>query len=103
MKYSPQKLRSNHRRCSVRKGFLRNSAKFTGKQERLWDRCFPVNFVKFLRTPFFNKTSLVAATEAYTYSAITRRTMYTCAKLYKDLEKLSLYQSCLIAKFLKQY
>ena len=22
-------------------------------KERLWHRCFPVNFVKFLRTPFF--------------------------------------------------
>ena len=59
-------------RCSVEKGFLRNFEKFTGKQlfqslffnkvavrrpaillkERLWHRCFPVNFAKFLRTPF---------------------------------------------------
>ena len=23
------------------------------KKKRLWHRCFPVNFVKFLRTPFF--------------------------------------------------
>ena len=40
--------RSSHRRCSVRKGALRNFAKFTGKH--LWHRCF-VNFAKFLRTP----------------------------------------------------
>ena len=57
-------------RCSVKKGDLRNFAKFTGKhlcqshsfnkvvgwglllKERLWHRCFPVNFVKFLRTRF---------------------------------------------------
>ena len=42
---------------------LRNFAKFTGKplclraatllKKRLWDSVFPVNFVKFLRTPFF--------------------------------------------------
>ena len=55
-----------------RKGVLRNFAKFTGKQlcqslffnkvaglgpafclkKRIWHRCFPVNFVKFFRTPF---------------------------------------------------
>ena len=65
--------RSSHRRCSVRKGVLRNFAKFTGKhlcqslffnevtglgpatllEKRLWHRYFPVNFVKFLRTLFY--------------------------------------------------
>ena len=64
------------RRCSVKKGFLRNFTKFTGKQlgqslifnkvaglrpatllkKRLWYRCFLVNFVKFLRTPFLQNT-----------------------------------------------
>ena len=64
--------RSSHQRCSVRKGVLRNFAKFTGKhlcqvlfynkvagpepatllKKRLWHRCFPMNFAKFLRTPF---------------------------------------------------
>ena len=59
------------------KGVLRNFAKFRGKQlwqslffnkvaglrpatllkKRLWQRCFPVNFVKFLRTPFLQNTS----------------------------------------------
>ena len=67
--------RSSHQRCSMRKGVLRNFAKFTGKhlgqslffnkvvglrpaallKRRLWPRCFPVNFVKFLRTPFFTE------------------------------------------------
>ena len=61
---------SSHQTCSVRKGVLRNFAKFTGKhlcqslffnkvadlgsatllKERLWHRCFPVNFAKFLGT-----------------------------------------------------
>ena len=70
-------FRSSHRRCSLRKGVLRNFTKFTGKhlcqslyfnkvaglktatllKSRFWHRCFPVNFVKFLRTPFLSNTS----------------------------------------------
>ena len=70
-------FRSSHRRCSVRKGVLGNFIKFTGKhlcqnvffnkvaglrpatllKRRLWHRCFPVNFVKFLRTTFLQNTS----------------------------------------------
>ena len=69
--------RSSHPRCSVRKGVLRNFVKFTRKhlchsiffnkvpglrpatllKNRLWHRCFPVNFAKFLRTPFLQNTS----------------------------------------------
>ena len=64
-------FRSNHSRCSVKKGVLKNFSKSTGKhlcqslfnkvaglrsatllKRRLWHRCFPVNFAKFLRTPF---------------------------------------------------
>ena len=64
--------RSSHQRWSVKKGVLRNVANFTGKhlcqslfyhksagpkpaillKKRLWHRCFPMNFAKFLRTPF---------------------------------------------------
>ena len=66
--------KSSHRICSVRKGVLRNFAKFTGKhlchslffnkvaskvcnfiEKRLWHRCFPVTFTKFLRTPFLTE------------------------------------------------
>ena len=58
--------RSSHRRCSGKKGVLRNFPKVTEKhlyqslfffwtcnfiKTRLWNRCFPVNFTKFLRTP----------------------------------------------------
>ena len=69
--------RSNHRRCSVRKGVLRNFAKVTEKQlchslflnkvaglravtllkKRLWYRCFLVNFAKFSTTSFLQNTS----------------------------------------------
>ena len=58
-----------------KKGVLRNFVKFTGKhlcqslffnkvaglrpttllKKRPWHRCLPVNFAKFLRTPFFTK------------------------------------------------
>ena len=68
--------RSRHRRCSVKKDVLRNFAKFTGKhlrqslffkkiaalrpatllKKKLWQSCFPVNFAKFLRTPFLQNT-----------------------------------------------
>ena len=44
----------SHRRCSVRKGVLRPA---TLLKKCLWHRCFPVNFAKFLRAPFY-KTSL---------------------------------------------
>ena len=67
--------RSSHQSCSVKKSVLRNFKKFTGKhlcqslffnnvaglrpatllKKRLWHRCFPVNFVKFLRTPFLTE------------------------------------------------
>ena len=39
-------------RCSVKKMFLEISQKKIQKK-RLWYRCFLVNFVKFLRTPFY--------------------------------------------------
>ena len=61
------------RKSSIKKGVLKNFAKFTRKhlyqnhflnkvaglglqlywKRDLWQRCFPVNFAKFLRTPFF--------------------------------------------------
>ena len=62
-------------------GVLRNFVKFTGKhlerdsflitlqasdlqlyqKNSIWHRCFPVNFAKFLRTPFFCRPHLLAA------------------------------------------
>ena len=77
-KLSPLTLitaRSSHQGCSVKRRVLRNFAKFTGKhpcqtlflnkvadlkpitllKKRLWHRCFPVNFAKFLRTPFLTE------------------------------------------------
>ena len=71
------KYRSCHQWCSVKKGVLKCFAKSTGKhlwqslffdkvaglrsatslKKRLWHRCFPVNFAKFLRTSFLQNTS----------------------------------------------
>ena len=59
----------------MKRDVLRNFAKFTGKhlsqslffnevaglgavillKKRLWHRCFPLNFAKFLRTPFLTE------------------------------------------------
>ena len=63
-------FRSSHQKCPIQTCILQNFTKFTGKQHRqslnfnkvaglrpatllknrAWNRCFPVNFVKFLRT-----------------------------------------------------
>ena len=69
-------FRSSRQRCSIyEKGVFRSFVKFTGKHQcqslffvseprpatllkkRLLKRCFPVNFTKFLRTPFLQNTS----------------------------------------------
>ena len=54
---SPHPNRRSQQRCSVKKGVLKNFTKkslrpATLLKKRPWHRCFPVNFVKFLRTPF---------------------------------------------------
>ena len=75
--------RSSHRRCSVRKGVLRNFAKFTGKhlsqgllfnkaaglrpatllKKRLWHRCFPVNFATSKNTYFYRTLPVAASVD----------------------------------------
>ena len=61
------KITSSRPKVLCKKGVLRNFSKFTGKhlclrptdllKKRLWHRCFPVNFTKFLRTPFSQNAS----------------------------------------------
>ena len=63
-------FRSSRQEVFCKKSVLKNSVKFTGKhlcqslffnkslfstllKKRFYRRCFSVNFVKFLRTPFF--------------------------------------------------
>ena len=70
-------FRSSYRKCSVKGGVLKNLAKFTEKHlcqclffnkvaglrpanlliKRLRHSCFPVNFAKFLKTPFLQNFS----------------------------------------------
>ena len=69
-----KKIRSSRPDMFSEKVVLRNFAKFTGKhlfqslffnkvagapaillKKRLWQMCFPMNFKKFLRTPFFTE------------------------------------------------
>ena len=65
-----RKSRSTQRRCSVKEGMQRPAQVFSCKyceifkdsyfEKHLWTaghRCFPVNFAKFLRTPFLQNTS----------------------------------------------
>ena len=59
-------FRSSHQRSSMKKGVLRNFAKFTGKylcQSLFFNKvaglrygCFPVNFAKFLRPPLLENS-----------------------------------------------
>ena len=72
-KHTTNKFRSSHTEVFCKECVLRNFAKFTGKQKchsfffnkvaapelanllkkRHWHRCFPVNFVQFIRAPLF--------------------------------------------------
>ena len=72
MCFSVSTFRGSHRRCSVKKGVLRNLAKFTGKylcqslffnkvaglrpatllNKKLWHMCFSVNFRKVSKNTF---------------------------------------------------
>ena len=69
-------IRSSRPEVFCKKGVLTDFAKFTGKhlcqrlffnkvagllKKSLSHRCFPVNFAKFLRTPFFSRTPPVGA------------------------------------------
>ena len=66
--------RSSHRRCSVNP---RKSA--TLLKRRLWHRCFPVNFAKFLWTAFLQKTSARLLLDRIKYS--WQNLLYICALL----------------------
>ena len=75
---------------SCKKGVLRNFAKFTGKRlchrpvtslkKRLWYRCFPVSFAKFLRTPFLQNTSRQLFLKKAMYKKLTYFKAWTVSK-----------------------
>ena len=54
-------------------------------KKRLWHRCFPVNFAKFLRTTFFRRTSLVAA------SRLIASSFYSYGKLWLLTVEISFF------------
>ena len=65
------KFNKIHRKTPVPESYLK---------KRLWHMYFPVNFVKFLRTPFFYRTPLVAA---FDNSVLWLSTVnYFCKALY---------------------
>ena len=98
-------FRSSHHKCSMWKGVLRNFTKFTGKhlcqslfliklqasacnfiKKRLWHRCFHVNFVKFIRTPFY-RTLVVAASSFFKFWFSTNKISWWKEILMKLSEK----------------
>ena len=52
-------------------------------KKRLWHRCIPVNFVKSLRTPFFHKTTPVAASELSDVDLSSKRTLSSVLRFLK--------------------
>ena len=84
-------FRSSHQKCSMQIGVLRNFTKFIGKhlcqsfffnkvpglrpaillKKRLWHRYFPMNFVRFLTTPFL-LTPLVVASIVWKMKGVTK-------------------------------
>ena len=102
-----------------KKGALRNFANFTGKQlcqslffikvacvrpvtlskKRLWHRCFPVNFAKFLRTSFSQNTSrqlLVnyKSCENYISFFLARSSYYLVCRQIKCCDQFSKSTKC---------
>ena len=54
----------------------------TSLKKRFWHRCFPVNFVTFLRTPFLQKTS--GGCFCILFSSI-EKTYFMTARDFSDL------------------
>ena len=91
-----------------KKSVLRDFAKLTGKhlcqslffnevlKNRLWDRCFSVNFAKLLRTPFFMehlRWLLLTSLECKTY--IIDKVIPKAKKLIKVKKQFQIAYTCL--------
>ena len=95
--------------CSVKKMFIKNFTKFTGKhlcqslffnkvaglrtgtllKERLWHSCFPVNFAKFVRTPFLTEhLRWLLLYLVYTYVSLIPASFIFSIKLCQSLSNL---------------
>ena len=98
--------RSNHRRCPIKELALQNFAKFRRKhmcwslffnkvadlrpqvcltllKKRLRQRRFPLNFVKFLRTPFSQNTSEQVLLTALTKAVLENFVKFPVTKSFK--------------------
>ena len=94
----------------MRKGILRNFAKFTGKhlyqslfqegcgpeacnfiKKRVWHRCFPVNCAKFLRTPFLQNNS----GRLLQHLATVLKVWIFCFSIRKNFKKECQWRDCL--------
>ena len=100
--------RSSRPEVFCKKGALRNFTKFTRKhlyqglffnkvaglrpatslKKRPWQRCFPMNFVKFSRAPFSHRTHLVAASELR-QSIQERTNQNLCRAAFKKFEVIA--------------
>ena len=93
---SHRRCRSNHRRFSVRKDVFKNFANFIGKQlcwslflwrcrppackffkKRLQHKCFPVKFVKLLRTPILKIFRKRLLPEVFYKKAVFKTSQYS--------------------------
>ena len=100
--YNFVKVKDSRPEVFCKKGVLWNFSKFTGKhlyqslffnrvaglravtslKKRLWHRCFPISFAKFLKTPFLQNTSrrlLLYGTSRF-FAILTLQTL-----LYKNM------------------
>ena len=108
-------FRSSHQRCSMKKGVLRNSSKFTGKHLRqslyfnkveasglqlYWKRdsgtgVFPVNFAKFLRTPLFAEHLWTTALEGWENRVLQKIEFFKTEFYFYSLSiKACLHRGC---------
>ena len=104
--------RGSYQGCSMKKDVLRNFPKFTGKylfqslffnkvaglrpatllKKRLWHRCFPVNFMKFLRTPFLQNTS------GWLFLILLLKEFYVILSFNKEVKRLFKCQNKKVSK-----
>ena len=104
-------VRSSHRRCSVRKGVLRNFVKFTGKhlcqslffdkvvglrpatllKKRLWHRCFPVSceFYEISKNTFFTEQLWVTPSNTFSLWNL-KLSVYSYQKVWFSFAPISI-------------
>ena len=53
-------------------------------EKRLWQRCFPLNFAKFLRTPCFRAPPVAASDNSHTKRSYSTSFPWTCCAEYQN-------------------